>query len=220
MRSGVLALAAVLAIGLAGVLALGFTRGSAVQYTLGVAPQGPVGKLGPGDEICQGVIRLPRHAGFERVGFYPRTPSGAATVEVTVRAEGGAKLGGSRARLDARTPALHRTQVGQVQPGQPLTVCFDNVGERPVELFGTAPIASPGTSATLNGKPANYDIGLTFERASERSLLGQAPDIARRMSVFHAGWVSPVTLALLAILVLIGIPLLLVVALRSAAARD
>jgi hypothetical protein len=220
MRNGVIALVAVLAIGFAGLLVLGLVKGSALTYTLGVAPQGPVGSLGPGDEICQGVIRLPRHAAFERVGYYPRTLSGPGMVEVTVRAVGGAKLAGARTRLDARTPALHRTDVGHVGAGRPLSVCFDNVGGRPFELFGTAPIASPATSATRNGKPANYDIGVTLERAEQRSLLAQAPDIARRMSVFHAAWVSPVTLALLAAFVLIGIPLLLIAALRGATARD
>jgi len=220
MRSGVLALGVVLAIGFAGLLALGLVRGSALEYTLGVAPQGPVGKLDPGDRLCQGVLRPPREATFDRVGYYPRTSGGPSSIEVTVQAAGGSEPGSGRERIDATAPALHRTDVGQVEPGQPLSVCFENVGARRIELFGTAPIASPSTSATLNGKPADFDLGVTLERAKERSLLAQAVDIARRMSVFHAGWVSPLALALLAAMVLIGIPLLLVAALRSATADD
>ena len=224
MRNGLISLLAVTVAGLIALLAVGLTRGSSLVYTLGVAPQGAVAKLAKGDRTCQSPIRPPRGAAFERVGFYPRSPNGASTVVVTVRpAAGGPVLASGRlsgAYGEGVMPRLRHAGVGRVQPAQPLAVCFENAGSRPVEIWGTAPIASPSTSASQDGRASEFDLGVTLERSRERSLVALLPDMAHRASVFHPGWVSPAAYALLGAVVLVGIPLLLVLALRRAAAHD
>ena len=214
MRSGVLALVAVLAVGLVALVALGLTRGSSTVYTLGVAPQGPVAQLKPGSRACQGPIDLPDGAKYDRIGIYPR----GGAVDVLVRpAAGGAAL--ARGTLEGGAgspPPLRTADVGRHGSAGAITVCFKNAGDRKLELWGTGSVASPSTSATVDGKPQDFDMGVTFERAGERSLLALLPDIAERASVFHPQWTSPAAYLVLALLVLLGGPALLVLALRRA----
>ena len=220
MRDASRALIGVLAVGLLALLAFGLLKGSSLVYTLGVAPQGPVAQLAPGSRACQGVIELPDGATYDRVGIYPSSAGGRApAVDVTIRPPaGGAAIaegtlaGGYRA---GSPPALRRVDVGKQRRDGPITVCFENAGRRELQLWGTGAIASPSTSATIDGKPKNFDHGITFERGS-RSLVAQLPDIAERASVFHPQWVSPLAYALLAALVLIGGPALLILAVRRA----
>jgi hypothetical protein len=222
MRSGVLAFLAVLAVGLLALIAIGLTRGSPTIYTLGVAPQGPVAQLKPGSKACQGVVELPDGASYDRIGLYPRSAGApGAAVDVTIRpASGGAALargtlaGGYRA---GSPPPMRAVDVGHQRQGGPITVCFENAGQRKLELWGTGAVASPSTSATVDDKPQDFDLGVTFERANERSLIALLPDVAARASVFHPQWVSPVAYTLLAALLVIGGPALLVLALRRAA---
>ena len=219
MRSGVVAFLAVLALGLLALLATGLTRASALVYTLGVAPQGPVGMLEPGSRACQGAINLPGDARFERIGLYPRTPGGPGSpLEVSIRpADGGAAL--ARGELPGgyrgdEPPRLRYADLGRQRRPEPFTVCVTNRGSRDVELWGTAALASPSTSSVLDGKPGDFDLGVTFADREERSLLARLPEAAEHASVFHPGWTSPWAYAVLAALVLLGGPALLLVALR------
>ena len=219
MRSGVVAFLAVLALGLVALLVTGLLKRESLVYTLGVAPQGPVAKLAPGVGACQGAINLPGDARFERIGLYPRTPGGPGSpLEVVIRpAAGGAPLargeiaGGYRA---GAPPALRYADLGEQRRPQPFTVCATNRGRRDVELWGTAALASPSTTSVIDGKPGNFDLGVTFAAREERSLIALLPDAAEHASVFHPGWASPWAYAVLAALVLLGGPALLVVALR------
>jgi len=213
--------------GLAALALVGLAKGSALVYTLGVAPQGAVADLGPGDRACQARIEPPDGASFGRIGFYPGTEQRPGPpVEVTVGTRAGDRtLGGGVLAAGYRTgspPQLSHADVGEVRPArdQALVVCFENRGEERVQLWGTAGVASPSSSATVDGQPIDLDLGITLERPGERSLIGLAPEIAERASVFHAQWLSPAVYALLAALVLVGVPLLLLLGLRRAAAAD
>lgn len=227
MRSGTRALLVVLLAGFAALLVAGLTQGSARVYTLGVAPQGAVADLGPGDRACQAPIEPPDDSSFERIGFYAGTEGRPGPpIEVTVGPRaGGRTLGRGVLAAGYRTgspPGLAYAAVGEVRPlrDEPLAVCFVNRGDSRVQLWGTSGVASPSSAATVNGGAIDLDIGVTFERSGERSLIGLAPEIADRASVFHAQWLSPAAYALLAAALLIGVPLLLLLALRRAAAAD
>ena len=225
MRNGTITLVAVLLAGLVALLALGLTQGSALVYTLGVAPQGPVATLKPGDRACQGAIDLPSGESFERVGFYPRTATGSdSPLDVTITAAaGGRALAHAQLASGFRNsspPGLRRVDVGRLTPDERIVVCFRNAGARQVELWGTGAVASPSTSATLDGKPTAFDLGVTFENRQSRSLIALAPKIARRASLFHPQWTSPGAYAVLAALVLLAVPALMVLALRRAATAD
>jgi len=215
------ALAAVLTAGLVALLAVGLAKGSSTVYTLGVVPQGGVVKLGPGERACQGAIDPPDDTTVERVGFYPL---GGQPVAVEVRrAAGGAPLASGELAggyASGSPPPLRRVGVGALRVRSPVAVCFRNRGRRQVEVWGTAGIASPSTSATVNGEPVGVDMGVTLERRHDRSLIALLPAMAERASVFHPTWVSPALYAVLAALVLLGVPALLVVAVRGGALAD
>jgi hypothetical protein len=225
MRSATSGLLVVTVAGLVALLVIGLARDSALVYTLGVAPQGPIVKLPPRGRACQSAISPPDGASFERVGFYPRGATrGGPGVQVEIEpAAGGRALG--RGELTpgypaATPPPLRRVDVGKIRPREPITVCFTNRGDRPLELWGTAGVASPSTSATVNGRPVDVDMGVTLDYRRSRSLVGLLPATAARASVFHPRWVSPPVYGLLAAIVLLGVPALLGIGLRHTATDD
>ena len=98
--------------------------------------------------------------------------------------------------------------VGRVKTDAPIELCLVGDGDGSTLVIGQAGIASPTSSATLNREPLTSD--LTFNlRTGERSLGAWLPDIAERAAKFHAGWLTPGVYLVLALLILIGAPLLL-----------
>ena len=61
--------AAVLAVGLAALVTVSFTQRSSLVYSLGVKPALSAAQLGAGVRACQGPVRVPSGASFDRVGF-------------------------------------------------------------------------------------------------------------------------------------------------------
>jgi hypothetical protein len=221
MRNGVAALIAVVLAGVGVLVALGLTRESSLAYTLGVQPQ--VALPFPADMVaCQGPIPVPRGDRFDRVVFYARDRGEPpASLEVSVReADGGRVLGRTTVRAAGRAgvgtppPAL-TAAVGGVTAREPLQVCFENRGRRQIELWGSSDLASGPTTGTINGSPAAADIALVLER-DEASILSLLPEMAERASLFRARWLSPAAYTVLGLLVLVGVPVLLVLALRAA----
>jgi hypothetical protein len=94
-----------------------------------------------------------------------------------------------------------------------------NQGARPVGVIGQVGVASPPTSATLNGAPLETDMTFNL-RSGGSSLAALLPQIAERASRFRAGWVSPVLYLLLALGILVVAPLLLARGLARADAAD
>jgi hypothetical protein len=106
-----------------------------------------------------------------------------------------------------------------VKTRAPLRVCLVNDGNSPVAVLGEGALAAPNITATVNGKAAPIAMGITL-RTRERSLLALLPDMAQRAARFRAGWVTPAVYAILAVLILVGAPLLLARGLGRAAAED
>jgi hypothetical protein len=219
---------AVLAVGLVALVAVSLTQKSSLVYSLGVNPGLQAAQIGPGVRACQRPVRVPSGAAFDRVGFAV-TPVGESTLPVRVEvreARGGRTLATGRlapgyAAFDPAHPREEVVDVGRVETDEPLELCLtgDRNGEGSAVVIGQAGIASPSTSATLDGKPIAAD--LTFElRTHDRSLAALLPDIADRASEFRAGWVTPAVYLLLALAILIGAPLLLGRGLARAAAED
>lgn len=208
----------VFALGLVALAAVGLTQNSSRVYTLGVKPALPAATVKPGDRVCQGPVRLPSGVAFERVGFIPATfgePGPELRVDVL---DGSRRLGSGTlvAGYHDVTPSLTEqlVSVGRIESPAPLTLCVTNEGEAPVAPMGQVGVASPSTSGTLNGKPIPTDV--TFDlHGPDRSLLAHLPKIADRASVFRAGWVTPGVYLVLAVLVLIGGPLLVARALAG-----
>jgi hypothetical protein len=215
---------AVFAVGLVALVAVSLTQQTGLVYSLGVNPARHAVTLEPGARACQGPVRVPSGAAFDRVGLFPDPVDGrpGPPVGVEVREAGSGRrlasgeLPGGYRPFDARHPQV--AEVGQVRTDAPLELCL--LGrERPVAVVGQVGIASPTTSATLDGKAIATDMTLDVRRA-DRPLAAALPDIAERAARFRAGWVSPVVYLVLALAILVGAPLLLGRGLARAADED
>jgi hypothetical protein len=211
---------AVLAVGLIAVAAVGLTRGSGLVYSLGVSAAGPAVAVAPGGVACQTPISVPDGAAFDRVGVTLSTyeqPGSELMVEVR-------SVDGDRRLATGTLPAGYRdgphvVEVGRVATRAPLAVCLRNTGSGPLAVYGQPTIASPRTNATLDGKKLGIDMAITLNR-EQRSFIALLPTMAERASLFRAGWVGPFTYLVLALLVVIGAPLLLARAMAAAARAD
>jgi hypothetical protein len=224
MRSALLAFGVTLAIGVAGLLALGLGRGSDLVYSIGAVPASPIGPIQPGQSACQGPVQLPEGASFDRVamvlGTYFR-PGPEVRVEIldarTRRRVATGELPGGYPDI-AQAPE-HIVRVGRVRTERPLDICAVNAGTRRLAVYGQPTIASPTSNGSIAGRQVPYDFGFEL-RAKKRSLIALAPTIAERASLFRAGWVTSLTYLVLGLLLLIGAPAALALAVRRAAAGD
>jgi hypothetical protein len=206
-----------------------------LQQRLGVFVQGPVAQLGPGHVACQEPVGLGDRT--PAVTFNPGTerPAGPA-MSVTLRdftTHAVVASGRLAAGFDPR-----KAQTVKLSPPAPprvVSVCFRNLGPGRVLLFGDSSVGGAiferaqvkgkhptvtTSEATLDGRHIpNRDIAMVFPRPHPKSVLGLVPEMFRRASLFRPGWVGAWTFWLLAALTLIGAPLALAAALRSAS-RD
>src|SRR3954452_6432950 len=222
MRSARVLLAICLA-GVVGLALVAVTMRTRLAFTLGVTAGGVAAGLAPRHEACQTPVAIPdADAAFERVvvtlGTYGRP---GPPVEITVApVRGGAAL--AQGRLPGGYPDVdrsprHAVEVGKVTTQAPVRVCVRNLGDHKVAVYGNGPLASRTSSATLDGRPLNSDLSLTFELDGSPSLASLVPAIFNRASLFRAGWVGAWTYVVLALAMLLGVPLLVAAALRAAA---
>jgi hypothetical protein len=226
MRSAAVAFLAVFFVGLLAVAAVAFTQKSSLEYSLGVKPSLEAAKLSKrGDAACQAPVRPPRDVTFDRVGFLLTTSAPGPPVRVVVREAGTerelgwGRLAGGYGDWDPLDPREHVVEVGYINADVPLELCVVNQGSRPVGIIGQAGIASPFTSATLDGAPLETDMTFNL-RSGGSSLAALLPQIAERAARFRAGWVSPVVFLLLALGIVVVAPLLLARGLARADAAD
>lgn len=217
MRSGAaIALLGVVAVGLVGLLvtALGDERRTA--FTLGVAPGGVAAVLTPGDEVCQAPVRVAEV--FDVVNFQVGTYMRPGTpLEVTVRSRDGVAEG--RLPGGFGDGLEQRVDMGNVPPGQNVSVCIKNVGSRRMAIYGGAGAAARLTRVRLDGKEQDVDLTLIFERG-ERSGLASLGAVFERASRFRPPWVAQWLYWGLAAIVLVGAPLALAAAARAAVRLD
>jgi hypothetical protein len=216
MRS---AFAVVFLAGLALLAVLGFTRGSGLVYSPGVSPQVPVTELPRDSRGCQGPMRSPDGAAFDRVALtvgVAGAPGPPVRIEV-VDAESRRVLGEGSLAGGYPGATEQVVPVGEVRTDDALSVCL--IPGAKVAVLGQPGIASPETTATIDGVDSDVDFAFTL-RSEERSLIASAPDIARRAALFRAGWISPAVYLLLALGVIVVAPLLLARGFGRAAAAD
>lgn len=219
MRNGRLAFLITFAVCLAGVLVLGLTRTSDLVYSPGVVAGGPVAGVAGGQRACQAPIQLPDDTSFDRVAVTAGSaarPAPRLAVEV-VDAASSARLASGSAEVGA--PAERVVRTGRVETADPLRICFANRDAGTITLYGQPGIASPRSSATVGGKPIDFDIAVEL-RTEPRSLVALLPTMAERASLFRAGWVTPVTYLVLGLLLLVGAPLALMRGIARAERED
>jgi hypothetical protein len=224
MRSAVVAFAVVLVLGLVATVAVGATQGSGLVYSLGATPANPLFELAPGDRSCQSPIIVPGGDRFDRVSFAVGT-SGRPGPELEVlvlddrtreRLAAGTLAGGY---ADRDEQPLQTVAVGDVETDAWLRICIVNRGHRRAIVYGQPGIASPNTSARVNGTAVDADMALFLEQ-DERSLIALLPTMLERAATFRAGWITPAVYAVLALLVLVAAPVALAFAVGRAEGGD
>lgn len=219
MRRPWLAVLVIPFVGVAALLTRAGTERTSLAFTTGVHPQIVAAQLGPGRSLCQGPIDVP--ASFDRVALALGRPAGGGPpLAVTVRGDGPSVHGsiaggyrGAQVHLTARVP--------RVRTGRRVSVCLRNRGRVSVAVLGGADAAAPLSHAESSGTPLGTDIVLDFRRSRPPTLLEQSGTIVRRATLFHPGFVQPLTLWILLALVVAGAPALLAMAVgRAGHERD
>jgi hypothetical protein len=174
-------------------------------------------ELPRGEAICQRPIDVPET--FERVSFQvgtyrrPGTPLRAIVRDAaTNRPIAAAYVSGGYPDVSTLLAKLPRA----VEEGQTVAVCVRNLGKRRIALYGNATASNRTSNAYVNGRDTGSDMAFVFWRSEAASLLALTPDIIDHASVFHGGWVGAWTLWLLIAALLLGLPALLLAALRTA----
>lgn len=214
MRSRLGILGAFVGVVVVGVLAFALfvaLRQTPHAFSTGVQSAGAVVTLKDGQEVCQTPIDVPAGGTFDRVrirvGTFSR--SGSALALAVHDAHGatvarGALAAGYPDITEQKTHTLaldHRIAAGT----RGLSVCLENRGANRVGVYGNGDAAASGSTAKLDGKPANVDIELVFERAP-RSYGAQLSSILNRAILFRSPRLaSALYFVLLALLVAVAI---------------
>jgi len=202
--------------GISGAIAVAASDSRSLAFTLGVAPTQVAVALEPGQEACQEPIAVP--AEFDAVemiiGSY-FLPGPKLAVEVRDAATGAMLTSG---RLAAGYPdnSTQSVPVGPVSAGRRIAVCVRNEGGRRAALYGGIALAARGSEVRVDGHPVDADVTLVFRRQRPSSLLALVPDLARRATLFHPGWVGAWTFWVLGGALIFVVPLLLAASLTSA----
>jgi hypothetical protein len=209
MRRAVLTFAVVFAAGLVTLVCVGLLERRSEAFTLGVQPAVPT-YVGAGGSICQAPIEVVEDFSAVRVTISAAVVSSPAARMDVRDARTGARLASGTMRAgypSAQTRA--RIEVGPVAAGRRVRVCLRVTGDKGLVVWGNASAAARGTSATVNGRPREFDVDLVFLREHDSSVLGMTSDIVRRASLFHGGWVGTWTIWALALLLVTAFPVLL-----------
>ena len=211
MRSGVAVLLALAVAGVVAVLVVGAGDDRAVAHAVGLPAIGPAGTLAQGDRLCRRDIEVP--VSFERVRVVTTIARGLPGPPLAVRVS---QRGGDTriARVPGGYPGgTVEARVGHFPAGATVDVCVRNLGVRDVVLLGLPPGVLLGDLGDTNVQVA---FAVVFARDRPLSTLGQVPEMLQRAALFKP--VAPWLLWLLLGGVVLGLPALLVAALRSSAA--
>lgn len=210
MRRATTVVAAVCALAVVALLGVSLVQRTELAFTPGIAPAIPVAKLPTGAKLCQWPLQVPPGGAFDRVVV---SAGGGRDVELTLERTG---AGGVLRRATVPTSARVQSRsitVERVPDGTRFDVCITNRGGGTVEVLGNADTASRTSSSTVDGKPTGLDMTVRFER-EPRSMFSLIGDMLDRASLFKASWFGAWTYWLLTAAVLVGVPLLLVRAVR------
>jgi hypothetical protein len=209
MRSGAAVLAALTAAAVLAVLVVAAGDDRDVAHAVGLPAIGPAGTLAQGQQLCRRDIEVP--VAFERVRVVTTTEGlPGPPLEVRVSRPG-------RATRVARVPGGYQgtveARVGHLPAGATVGVCVRNLGVREVVLLGIPPGVLLGDLGDTN---VQVEFAVVFARDRAVSTLGQVPEMMRRAAIFKP--VAPWVLWLLLAGVVLGLPALLVAALRASTA--
>lgn len=200
------ALLAVAVLGALAVLAAAALDERERAFTVGLPPVRVAAELPPGGSVCREEVDVP--AGFSRLRLATASfgrPGPALTVSA----------GAARGTVPAGYPdnSTVEVRVGRFSEDERIDVCVTNDGDHRMALYGSPPDTPPDHLGDPDRTP---ELGVTFVREESRSMLALVPDAFERAALFRPAWVGPWTFWVLLGLVLLGLPLLLAAAYRSA----
>jgi hypothetical protein len=221
MRSrAALAALAACAAGLVVVLLAAAADERHLAFSLAVRPSEPGVEALPGQEACQRDVDVEEP--FDSLTVIPAAffhPVPRLVVRVSAPAHGplvaAGVLGDGHPENKPTTIELNRT----VPRGSRVDVCFRNLGAWKLAFFSGPGTDNEPSFATLDGRYIRSDILIDFLRSKPRTTLDMVPDVFRRATLFHPGWVGAWTFWLLSAVLVLLVPLALAGAAR-AAVRD
>ncbi len=223
MRSGVLGLLAVLVVGL-GLLIWRGSLGEEIDVTrIGVPAAGPISTLTPNEELCQRPLDIDHAARIVGVAIY-NGPNPGPPVRIRVSdADTGRPL--ASATVPAGWTLDPGSYFGLTMPralpaDHGLEVCARNDGKRTIELYGKESLSASNLYRGDDNIGGDWAIYFPLEPGTGRNYLEMIPDFLRRASVLRPGFVGPATYVVLALLLLVGGPLLLWRAISRAEQED
>jgi hypothetical protein len=228
-RRAAIAIAALVLAVLVGEVVFAAGKKTDVVQSTWVNPVSPVAPVKPGATVCQQPLGVSET--FDRVRFNAGTfgkPGPPLYVSVTDQ-DSRAELASGAVRpgwVDNGT--RQDVDVGPVKPGPSVSVCIRNGGHVTLYVygdyyhgaFGKGPLGVTPTNSTsaayIDGVPLEGDLALWLHSTKEHSRLSWIPAMFRHAAAFKPPFVGGWTFWLLALLLIVGAPLALWAALRSA----
>ena len=207
-----------LAVAALAVVAAGDRRGRVSG--LAVSPLAVATSMKPGEEACQRPIRVTQRFGQVRFRVGTAGRPGPELVVAIRDVDSGSSIRSGRLAAGYPDNSEPVVFVGDVPPGRRIAVCIRNIGDRAVALIGSSGDLVPGTKLYLEGRPGNGDLTISFYAAHRPSALDEVPEIFRRAALFRPAVVGTWTFWVLAVLLVVGVPLLLLGALQSSLEDD
>lgn len=195
-----------------------------LAFVDGVAPLEAVGELAPGAVACQHAVAVIEPFAAIRLtvdtGGAPGPPLIVTVAQGHHDAHPAARVpdGYVSSITDPRTGPVAR--IGRVVRSGAVDVCVGNHGKRPVLIGGARQTQRGDGALTIGGRDVDGAMTLTFLRERPASLLAELPAAFRRAALFHPPFVGAWTFWLLAVLVAIGVPVLIGLAVRAACEPD
>lgn len=233
MRRAAFAIAAVVLAVVAGELVFAAGKSTDLVQSTYVNPVVPVAPVKPGSTVCQQPFGITET--FNRVQFNAGTfgkPGPPLFVSVTDQG-GRAELASGQVRegwID--NGKAQDVNIGSVKPGPQVSVCIRNQGRVTTYLygdyyhgaFGKGPLGVTPTNSTsvayVDGVQLEGDLALWMRSSKPHTALSWIPALFRHAAAFKPPFVGAWTFWLLALLLVVGTPLALWAALRSATRTD
>lgn len=178
-------------------------------WTVGVQAGGPVATIKTGQTLCQSPLEVPRGGSFDRVrlrlGTYhvdgPGLDVFVNDAHRRVLAHG--VLAGGYPDIGTRPTELveldHTIKAGT----RGIAICVTNGGPGKLALYGNGDQANSASTASIDGKGANVDVDIVFER-KPHSYLSELGSIASRAVLFRSPRLGD-ALYLIVLVLLVGI---------------
>jgi hypothetical protein len=190
---------------------------------LAVTPQPPAVEgpthldVPPDGRICMNRVALDPHSEVARVR--PVVRRRAVPLELTITGEGG-YVARARAAADYRAGDVVALRVEPPQRSLIATLCVHNQGRGLLSLAAVQDRRRSRSIVRVNGVEVQASFVIQFAEREPVSILERLPDSIRRMTVLRPALVSDVTLWLLLVLSVAGLPILALWAYAHALRHD